>query len=284
MDLESNLKRIIRNIKAKNCALVLVSAGLGIAQTGCVITIEVPDNFIENFSISSDNNGNYNIKYENTCDTYAVITDAPKVTTDSSITDVMESTIVTTDRVCEIEETTSFDVYETDNFTTTVITNPPMSTTSVEVCEPEESVTTVLTNPPMPTVETSIVSSYFCCYGYGEYKVCCNDTLDNISNMTGMTKEELMILNNMENENINEGDYIAAPALLVMYTINNDYTVDEVSYQTGISKEEICRLNSVDEDFIFNKGYTIIVNQLFGGELAYPTSKGRANVVNNTII
>lgn len=279
ISLKRDLKKIMNTIKAKNCALVLVSTGVGITSTGCVITIEVPDDFLKNFSISSDTNGNYNIKYED--DTYAVITDETKLTTDSSITDIVEtSTTVLLESTDKVEPTT-----EPTNQTTQQTTESSITTSSTTTEPTKQTTETEPTNPPMPeTQTTTLTSTYSCIYGYGEYKVKKGDTLYKISNMTGMSVEELKQLNTMSNDNVIEGEYIAAPALLVLYNINEDYTVDEISYQTGISKEEICRLNTAQEDFTFSKGYSIMVKELFGGEIMYDTTKGKANVVNNTII
>ncbi|MBR1376401.1 MAG: LysM peptidoglycan-binding domain-containing protein [Bacilli bacterium] len=89
---------------------------------------------------------------------------------------------------------------------------------------------------------------------YNVYQVKINDTLDSIANNFGISKEELISINNM-NGNVSYGDFLVVPnnnTNFMSYTIVKGDTLYSIASRYNVSLDSILNLNGLNkEDYIY---------------------------------
>lgn len=85
---------------------------------------------------------------------------------------------------------------------------------------------------------------------YSVYQVNFNDTLDSIANNFGITREELIAINNI-NGSISYGDYIVVPANgtnFMEYKVQKGDSVYSIAERFNVSVDSILNINGLNRD------------------------------------
>lgn len=96
---------------------------------------------------------------------------------------------------------------------------------------------------------------------YNVYQVKFNDTLDSIANNFGITKDELISINNMGN-NIKYGDLIVVPSNIsnfTNYTVEKGDTLYSIATRFNVSVDSLLSLNGLNKDDYIYPGENIII-------------------------
>lgn len=95
---------------------------------------------------------------------------------------------------------------------------------------------------------------------YNVYQVKFNDTLDSIANNFGITKEELISINNMGT--IKYGDLIVVPSNVsnfTNYTVEKGDTLYSIATRFNVSVDSLLNLNGLNKDDYIYPGENIII-------------------------
>ncbi len=95
---------------------------------------------------------------------------------------------------------------------------------------------------------------------YNVYQVKFNDTLDSIANNFGITKEELLSINNMGD--IKYGDLIVVPSNVsnfTNYTVEKGDTLYSIATRFNVSVDSLLSLNGLNKDDYIYPGENIII-------------------------
>ena len=95
---------------------------------------------------------------------------------------------------------------------------------------------------------------------YNVYQVKFGDTLDSIANNFGITKEELISINNIGN--IKYGDFIVVPSNVsnfINYTVEKGDTLYSIATRFNTSVDSLLSLNGLNKDDYIYPGENIIV-------------------------
>lgn len=95
---------------------------------------------------------------------------------------------------------------------------------------------------------------------YNVYQVKFNDTLDSIANNFGITKEELISINNMGD--IKYGDLIVVPSNVsnfTNYTVEKGDTLYSIATRFNVSVDSLLNLNGLNKDDYIYPGENIII-------------------------
>ena len=95
---------------------------------------------------------------------------------------------------------------------------------------------------------------------YNVYQVKFNDTLDSIANNFGITKEELLSINNMGD--IKSGDLIVVPSNVsnfTNYTVEKGDTLYSIATRFNVSVDSLLILNGLNKDDYIYPGENIII-------------------------
>lgn len=95
---------------------------------------------------------------------------------------------------------------------------------------------------------------------YNVYQVKFNDTLDSIANNFGITKEELISINNMGD--IKYGDLIVVPSNVsnfTNYTVEKGDTLYSIATRFNVSVDSLLSLNGLNKDDYIYPGENIII-------------------------
>ena len=95
---------------------------------------------------------------------------------------------------------------------------------------------------------------------YNVYQVKFNDTLDSIANNFGITKEELISINNIGT--IKYGDLIVVPSNVsnfTNYTVEKGDTLYSIATRFNVSVDSLLNLNGLNKDDYIYPGENIVV-------------------------
>ena len=99
---------------------------------------------------------------------------------------------------------------------------------------------------------------------YNVYQVKFNDTLDTIANAFGISKEELLSINNMKG-NIGYGDFIVVPtnkSNFVNYTIKKGDTIYGIASMYNVPVDNILSINGLNKDDYIYPGENIMIPRI----------------------
>lgn len=96
---------------------------------------------------------------------------------------------------------------------------------------------------------------------YTIYQVQGGDTLDSIANKLGVSKDELIKLNGLNNQNIMPGTYLVIPqnTLFARYIVKKGDNIYEIARKYNIEPEQLLKLNGLNANDIIYPNQEILI-------------------------
>ena len=302
------------NIRRKIAAFCTSFTIAATTLTGCTIKFELPDNILDNFKITKNEDNSYTVEYvddqQNKTTTSTLLTNVNSTTTtvnNQTITSTTKDNTTTIpasistqniNKTTDTTTTTMTTTKPTTTTTTTTMTTTKPTTTTTTTTTTTKPVTTKKNNQSVVGVESlrentytfSNVSEKWAEDDFYYYRVQENDTIYALTYKFNISEKELRELNNLENNDtiITDVTILKVPAKLVKMHVDETTRLSSIALNIGLDLNYLIEINRANhiyrETEYVPAGTDLLVNAIFDGSNTFDTKYGKETIFTNDVI